>query len=187
MGSPKFVTVKSNTGARVWGIGLPLTCSCLFLCGGEFGSMERRTFLSWFGFGLVVTSLPAALAACGQKTATPPPATTGNAPTPLPPPTGGDSFISVGKLAELQEKKGILARVGDRQVLVMRGGTGLVAVDPVCPHKQCTVNPQGDGLVCPCHGAQFNLDGGLVKGPANRGLQVFTAKEENGEILVRLG
>lgn len=148
--------------------------------------MERRTFLSWFGLGLVATSFPAALAACGRQSSAPSAPTPNNAPAPTPAPASTDGFTRVGTMAELQEKRGILAKIGDRQVLVAQGGTGLVAVDPVCPHKQCTVNPQGEELVCPCHDARFKLDGSVAKGPADKALQVFTAKEENGEILVRL-
>lgn len=39
-----------------------------------------------------------------------------------------------------------------------------------CNHQGCGVQRSGDGWKCPCHGAKFDLDGKLRKGPATSGL-----------------
>ena len=45
-----------------------------------------------------------------------------------------------------------------------------------CPHAGCEVGlPVGGVIVCPCHGSRFDADGGLLSGPATRGLQHGTA------------
>ena len=41
----------------------------------------------------------------------------------------------------------------------------------VCPHKGCDVSKVENGTIdCPCHGSQFNLDGAVVQGPADKPL-----------------
>lgn len=37
-----------------------------------------------------------------------------------------------------------------------------------CPHLGCSINLNTDAkrFECPCHGSQFNLDGGVIHGPA---------------------
>ncbi|HEY6576213.1 MAG TPA: Rieske (2Fe-2S) protein, partial [Mycobacterium sp.] len=41
----------------------------------------------------------------------------------------------------------------------------------VCPHKGCDVSKVENGTIdCPCHGSQFNLDGAVVHGPADKPL-----------------
>jgi cytochrome b6-f complex iron-sulfur subunit len=44
------------------------------------------------------------------------------------------------------------------------------AVSAVCSHQGCTVLPGGPGYACPCHGSTFDLNGGLMQGPAGTGL-----------------
>jgi Rieske Fe-S protein len=38
----------------------------------------------------------------------------------------------------------------------------------ICPHLGCSVNHEGSGFACPCHGAQFRFDGTRTGGPAPR-------------------
>ncbi|MHA6793277.1 QcrA and Rieske domain-containing protein [Pseudonocardia bannensis] len=52
-----------------------------------------------------------------------------------------------------------------------------------CTHKGCTINQIANNqLVCPCHGSKFALDGGVVQGPAERGLDSRPVNVTNGQI-----
>jgi len=42
-----------------------------------------------------------------------------------------------------------------------------------CTHMGCTVEASDDGFVCPCHGARFNKEGHVIKGPATTNLATF--------------
>jgi Rieske Fe-S protein len=39
-----------------------------------------------------------------------------------------------------------------------------------CTHLGCTVEENGDGFTCPCHGSRFDKDGEVLKGPAQTSL-----------------
>ena len=58
-----------------------------------------------------------------------------------------------------------------------------------CTHLGCLINKaQGDKLICPCHGSEFNLEGKALKGPANKPLREleYLADEEGNEIVIKL-
>ena len=48
-----------------------------------------------------------------------------------------------------------------------------------CPHLGCSVQLNADAkrFQCPCHGSQFNLDGGVIHGPAAFPLSLLTWKQ----------
>lgn len=55
-----------------------------------------------------------------------------------------------------------------------------------CNHNGCGVQRRGEGFVCPCHGARFDLNGALRKGPATQGLVAYD-HEVNEDILTVFG
>ncbi|MBU5638425.1 Rieske (2Fe-2S) protein [Geomonas sp. Red69] len=59
-----------------------------------------------------------------------------------------------------------------RIALLNRGGR-VYALNLVCTHLGCTVNVTPAGLVCPCHGSEFDREGRVVKGPADRALERY--------------
>lgn len=54
--------------------------------------------------------------------------------------------------------------------LLIHSAKGFRAISLVCPHLGCTVDPQPEGFTCPCHGSRFDLQGGLMHGPATKAL-----------------
>jgi len=40
-----------------------------------------------------------------------------------------------------------------------------------CTHLGCTVETDGQGYECPCHGSRFGEDGAVLQGPAKQPLQ----------------
>ncbi len=64
-----------------------------------------------------------------------------------------------------------------RRIIVTRTGPEeFAAVDDVCTHAGCLVDPYRKslgGLPCPCHGALFRPTGEVIRGPAVRPLPQF--------------
>ncbi|MCL1468710.1 FAD-dependent oxidoreductase [Argonema galeatum] len=56
------------------------------------------------------------------------------------------------------------------------------AISLSCTHQGCTVKQQADGeFHCPCHGAVFDADGKVVKGPAERDLPRYKILQRQGD------
>lgn len=61
---------------------------------------------------------------------------------------------------------------------------GFLALSTICPHLGCQVNLKEAGFSCPCHGSQFDKDGRLVRGPAQKGLQALRLEESDTNNLI---
>lgn len=138
--------------------------------------MDRRNFLSWVGVGWLASSLPAVLAACTSAQ----PKSSDKSQNP-------SGFKAIGAIA-LLEKEGKLTGDG---VLVVRNPQDpklLLAVNPTCPHKSCTVEWQSDRkeFVCPCHDSRFAANGAVTQGPADKPLPTYATKIEQGQVLVKI-
>jgi cytochrome b6-f complex iron-sulfur subunit len=95
-------------------------------------------------------------------------------------------FTTIGTTAQLQANGYLLNEKS--KVLVVQQDNQLIAVNPVCTHRGCTVKlDQSDNtLLCPCHDAKFSLGGEVLAKPAKAPLPTYQVKEENGEILVEI-
>ena len=58
------------------------------------------------------------------------------------------------------------------------------SVSTRCTHRGCQVEPEGERLVCPCHGSEFARDGRRLEGPAQNDLPRLPVREANGELLI---
>ncbi len=54
--------------------------------------------------------------------------------------------------------------------LLIHNENGFTAISLVCTHLGCTLESKQDGFACPCHGSRFDLNGNVVRGPANKAL-----------------
>ncbi|WP_413199070.1 ubiquinol-cytochrome c reductase iron-sulfur subunit [Nostoc piscinale] len=139
--------------------------------------MKRRDFINWVGLGLIASNLPVAIAACTSQTNTPTSEAAG-------------SWQKVGTTKELDQKGQLLVKnspVGNVLVVGTSQAGNLVAVDPTCTHKGCTVDWKADAkkFACPCHRAEYGTDGQVQKGPAEKPLKTYTAKIEGDSVLVK--
>lgn len=163
--------------------------------------MERRQFLSWVSVGMLATSLPMVLAACGSNesetasdsTASDAPEAKADAPASdeLDTAVRDDGFQALATVAAVDAGAVIDEENAASPVIMVRDPESgeVVALNPVCPHAQCNVDFDGDSghLVCPCHDSKFSLDGAVEQGPAQEPLPVFEVKEEEGLVLVKVG
>lgn len=63
---------------------------------------------------------------------------------------------------------------------------GFVLFSPICPHLGCRFdwNSGQNKFLCPCHGSQYDFDGGHIAGPAPRGLDPLPFREQSGDAQV---
>lgn len=91
--------------------------------------------------------------------------------------------------AEVAGRLGLVRAVDDTPVgplAVFRLHDGLVGVENRCPHAGSVLSegPLEDGvLTCPAHGSRFEVaTGERVRGPADRGMGVYSVIEEEGRV-----
>ncbi len=139
--------------------------------------MKRRDFINWVGLGWLASSLPVAIAACssGSNTRTV---------------AAASDWQSVGTTAELDKTGQLLAEnspAGPVLVVGTSKTSHLIAVNPTCTHKGCTVdwNAEAKKFVCPCHHAEYGADGKVQKGPAKESLKTYSSKIEGNSVLVK--
>lgn len=117
-----------------------------------------------------VAGAGALLAAC--STATP----TGGAATTAGTTLGPTSDVPVGSAKIYSEQKAVVTQA--------TAGT-FSGFSTTCPHQGCAVSSVADGkIVCPCHGSEFGLDGGVVQGPATTGLKALAVKSDAGQLTI---
>jgi Rieske Fe-S protein len=65
--------------------------------------------------------------------------------------------------------------VGTRRLIVGRDAGGLYAFSATCTHQGCTLpTPVRGTITCPCHGAQFDANGAVTRGPARTSLAHYS-------------
>lgn len=124
-------------------------------------------------------------------------------------PTGLNSYSGITKMAAspvenkieltidaanpLNLTGGILLLVynnGDNGVLLQRiSATEIKAITAVCTHEGCIIDlfsTEENNFGCPCHGSRFNLNGGVVQGPADAPLKSFLTTIENNLLTIFL-
>lgn len=98
--------------------------------------------------------------------------------------------IPLAKAKKLEKAGGsMILKVKGQQVLFIRETEETIrALDPICTHKGCTVafNRDENRIDCPCHQSAFNLEGGVVKGPASKPLKAYDAKLDGQRIILSL-
>jgi nitrite reductase/ring-hydroxylating ferredoxin subunit len=81
-----------------------------------------------------------------------------------------------GEAAEVARGEGRVVRDGRDLVAVYRDDRDeLHAVSAVCTHMGCIVRWNGADTTwdCPCHGSRFDIDGNVVRAPANEPLRAI--------------
>lgn len=94
-------------------------------------------------------------------------------------------------LAELPRGRMRCVTVAGREVLICHAREGLFAVDNICTHALARMDEgrlRGVRLICPLHGASFDVrDGRVLGAPASRPLASYPVRVVAGMIEVALG
>ena len=81
---------------------------------------------------------------------------------------------------------GSAVKIAERNVLVLRDARGIRALSLICTHLGCISRqePSGD-FVCPCHGARFDSEGLVIKGPAPSRLRYLeVSRAPSGDLMI---
>ena len=82
-----------------------------------------------------------------------------------------ESFHPVARVSDIPKKQCRSFRVAGSEVMVAHTTDGFYAVEDLCTHAEAKLSQgrlKGCRIVCPLHGAAFDLrDGQVIKGPAS--------------------
>jgi nitrite reductase/ring-hydroxylating ferredoxin subunit len=100
-------------------------------------------------------------------------------------------FEVLMKLADLPQGSMRACMLGGREILLCHTREGVFALDNICTHahaRLCEGRLRATRLVCPLHGASFDIRDGQVLGPpAEVPLPTHTVRLVDGSIEVALG
>jgi nitrite reductase/ring-hydroxylating ferredoxin subunit len=98
------------------------------------------------------------------------------------------AFVKVATQDELSPGQGKLVQVNQKRIALFNIGGRYYAIDDVCPHRGAPLSEgevEGEAVVCPWHGAIFDLPTGEVKrAPAQVGVAAYEVGLEDGEISI---
>lgn len=101
---------------------------------------------------------------------------------------GSDEFEKVTTLAQLPEGRVHACTVAGRDILLCNTRMGVFAVDNICTHAFARMSDgrlRGVRLICPLHGASFDVRNGNVLGPpATRPLAAHAVRVVDGTVEV---
>jgi 3-phenylpropionate/trans-cinnamate dioxygenase ferredoxin component len=97
-------------------------------------------------------------------------------------------YVRVARVSEVPPGSMRRVTVDGHAVALVNVGGSLYAVDDVCTHEEtslCGGTLSGEVVVCPKHGARFNVTTGRVLSlPAVRSLGVYPVRVEGEDVLV---
>ena len=92
--------------------------------------------------------------------------------------------------ADVTEDEPATAKVADAQIGIFRVDGRLYAIEDICPHAFAFLSEgfvEGDQVECPLHEALFHIPTGkCLREPADRDLQTYEVKVEDGDVYVRV-
>jgi cytochrome b6-f complex iron-sulfur subunit len=94
--------------------------------------------------------------------------------------------IDIGTTADYPYD-GVYDQFSRYRFFVVRRSGQLTALSAICPHRRCTVRfDAGKGFICPCHGAMFDHNGRVTRGPATSDLSSLPVTvTDSGHLLVQ--
>ena len=68
---------------------------------------------------------------------------------------------------------GIRSLIAEVPAMLIHSASGFTALSLVCTHLGCTVEQKDGGFACPCHGSQYDVNGNVLRGPAQKPLRAL--------------
>lgn len=100
------------------------------------------------------------------------------------------AFVKVATIHELVPGEGKLVEVNDKRIALFHVGERYYAIDEVCPHRGGPLSEgdlEGQAVVCPWHGARFDLTTGAVtRFPAASGVTTYPVRVQGEQIEIAL-
>jgi phenylpropionate dioxygenase-like ring-hydroxylating dioxygenase large terminal subunit len=96
-----------------------------------------------------------------------------------------DGWIMAADIDELSENQMIKKTVGQDNIVLLRSGNGVIALQDRCPHRfaPLSLGKVADGLIhCGYHGLRFGTDGRCVFNPHGDGRIPPAAKVTSYEV-----
>ena len=99
------------------------------------------------------------------------------------PQSGPPNIYSIGQVDDFPTS-GTLLQL-DIPAVIYKVNQRFKAFSLICPHLGCTLEDNGSGFTCPCHGSEFTSQGKVIKGPAGADLSPLEVEvTEEGELLI---
>ena len=100
-------------------------------------------------------------------------------------------FVKVGNRSEFQDlEAGKLVDAGGQSIAIFDLGGNYYAIENTCPHRG---GPLAEGemneeeVICPWHGARFNIKtGAVVAPPASQGVKSFPVRVTGDDVEVEI-
>ena len=102
-----------------------------------------------------------------------------------------DALVTIEiDLADLGVGEMIARQAGGREILICRTRDGVFAIDDQCSHAEarlCEGRLRGIRVICPLHGAAFDVrSGAVLKGPARLPIRTYPVRCEGARAWVTL-
>jgi Rieske Fe-S protein len=108
---------------------------------------------------------------------------------------GAILFYKILDVKSLREKNSVTINIEEvpveggivltqKRLAIVNYSNKLQVFSLVCPHLGCTISLTDKNFKCPCHGSEFDLQGHVIKGPANRGLSALPFKVKGAKVII---
>jgi nitrite reductase/ring-hydroxylating ferredoxin subunit len=98
------------------------------------------------------------------------------------------TFVTVARTADLGPGQGKLVQVNGKRIALFNAGGRYYAIDDTCPHRGGPLSEgevEGTAVVCPWHGAIFDLaTGEVTRLPAAAGVATYDVRIEGEAIAI---
>lgn len=99
-------------------------------------------------------------------------------------------LVDLGPASKLSKRRVQCVRVRQQSFVLLFHENRFYAMDNECPHKSaslCEAELSGDNLVCPWHGARFDIKNGRCSGPLMvKDIKIWPVSNEQGRVIINL-
>lgn len=99
---------------------------------------------------------------------------------------GGAENVEIDGAESMAAGDAKMVQISGKAVIVIRDASGFKAFSASCTHLGCLVkwDREKKELICPCHAAVFDANGGVVSGPPPSPLPAYKVKEIGTRVYV---